>query len=69
MCENVRMRGLSCLESEGVIAYIEDILIYTETEEEHVQLIEKVLQWLREAKLGVSIKKSRFHASEIEYWG
>lgn len=51
---------------EGVIAYIDDILIYSETEEEHIRLVKKVLQRLREAKLCVSIKKSSFHASDVE---
>lgn len=54
---------------EGVIAYIDDILIYSETEQEHVQLVRKVLQRLREAKLCVSIKKTSFQGSEVEYLG
>jgi len=45
----------------GVIAYMDDILIYTETVEEHVALVRLFMQRLRKARLCVSIKKSSFH--------
>jgi len=45
----------------GVIANMEDILIYTETVEEHVALARRVMEWLQMARLCVSIKKSSFH--------
>lgn len=55
--------------AEVVVAYIQDILIYTETELEHVQQVQKVLQQLREATLCGMVKKSSFHGSEVEYLG
>jgi hypothetical protein len=54
---------------EGVIVYIDDILIYSEDEESHIRLVEKVLQKLKDNHLCASIKKSVFHASEVEYLG
>jgi len=45
-----------------VIAYMDDILIYSETIEEHVAMVRKVIDWVRKAGLCVSIKKSTFHA-------
>src|SRR5207302_1410401 len=42
---------------EGVIAYTDDILIYSETIEEHVSLVRRVIERLRKARLYVSIKK------------
>jgi hypothetical protein len=54
---------------EGVIVYIDDILIYSEDEESHIKLVEKVLQKLQDNHLCASIKKSVFHASEVEYLG
>ena len=54
---------------EGVIVYIDDILIYSETMEEHVDLVNKVLQRLSENKLCASIDKTCFHAPEVEYLG
>ena len=40
---------------EGVIVYIDDILIYSETEEEHIRLVQKVLEKLRKAHICVAI--------------
>lgn len=54
---------------EGVIVYIDDILIYSETEAEHEQLVKKVLERLKANGLCASIKKSSFHVPEVEYLG
>ena len=53
----------------GVIAYMDDILIYSETIEEHVAMVRKVMERLRKARLCVSIKKSSFHTREVEFLG
>jgi len=53
----------------GVIAYMDDILIYTETVEEHVALVWRVIESLRKAPLCVSIKKSSLHQQEVEFLG
>jgi hypothetical protein len=53
----------------GVIAYMDDILIYSETIEEHVAMVRKVMERLRKANLCVSIKKSYFHQREVEFLG
>jgi len=53
----------------GVIAYMDDILIYTETGEEHVALVRRVMERLRKARLCVCIKKSSFHQREVEFLG
>ena len=45
----------------GVIAYMDDILIYTETVGEHVALGSRVMERLRKACLCLGIKKSSFH--------
>jgi len=41
----------------GVIAYMDDILIYTETVEEHLALVRRVMERLRKTRLCVSIMK------------
>ena len=46
---------------KGVIVYIDDILIYSETEDEHIRLVSKVLEKLKKANLYLAINKSRFH--------
>jgi len=48
---------------------MDDILIYTETVEEHVALVRRVMKRLRKARLWVSIKKSSFHQREVEFLG
>ena len=60
---------LTGLTDEGVVVYIDDILIYSETEEEHVRLTKEVLNRLRKHGLCANIKKSFFHVSEVEYLG
>src|SRR6266550_4608852 len=52
-----------------VIVYIDDILIYTESMRQHVDLVQKVLQRLRDPRLHASIDKSFFHLKEVEYLG
>jgi hypothetical protein len=42
---------------QGVIAYIDDILIYAETEEEHDELVKEVLKRLEENGLVISPEK------------
>ena len=39
---------LQWFQDQGVVLYINDILIYAETREEHIILVRKVLQRLRE---------------------
>src|SRR5207302_11487529 len=54
---------------EGVIAHMDDILIYSETIEDHVSLVRRVMERLRKACLCVSIKKSTFHQRQVEFLG
>jgi len=51
----------------GVMAYMDVILIYSETIEEHVAMVSKVMDRLRKAGLCVSIKKSTFHVRQLEF--
>jgi len=53
----------------GVVLYIDDILIYTQTEEEHVELMRWVLKKLSENGLCVNIAKCIFHIPEDEFVG
>ena len=54
---------------QGVLAYLDDILIYSKNMEEHVGLVKKVLQKLKENHLAVAAHKSIFHALEVEFLG
>jgi len=53
----------------GVYIFIDDILIYTETEEEHLRPPDQVLGRLERAGLKVAIDKSVWMAPEVGYLG
>jgi len=49
----------------GLLAYIDDLLIYAETREEHDEIVKEVLQKLRDNKLAVSAEKCEWRKA---YW-
>jgi len=53
----------------GVVVYIDDILIYTQTEEEHVELMRWVLKKLSGNGLSVNIDKCIFHVPKVKFVG
>jgi len=56
--------------AEGiVVVYLDDILIFTQMEEEHEQAVRRVLEVLAEHKLFLRLEKCEFHQKRIEYLG
>ena len=56
--------------AEGImVVYLDDILIFTRTEEEHVKAIRRVLQVLQEHKLFLRPEKCKFCKERIKYLG
>ena len=53
----------------GVLVNLDDILIYSKNEEEHIPLVKKVLAQLKEYDLAVSTTKSTFHVKKVEFLG
>jgi len=53
----------------GVVVYLYDILIYSENMDDHIKLVQKVLDRLEQPDLAVSLKKSVFHQDEVEFLG
>src|SRR3978361_121130 len=53
----------------GVVVYIDDVLIYTKTLEEHQLLLKKVHAKLEEYGLAIAPHKSIFHAEEVDFLG
>jgi len=55
---------------EGIIVvYLNNILIFTRTEEKHTKAIQQVLQVLRKNKLFLCPEKCKFCKEQIEYLG
>jgi len=52
-----------------VVVYLDNILIFTRTEEEHERAVQRVLEVLAEHKLFLCPEKCEFHRKEIEYLG
>ena len=52
-----------------VLAYLDNVLIFSKKEEDHVQHIQLVLEKLREFRLFVKLSKYVFSAEEIEFLG
>ena len=52
-----------------MVVYLNNILIYFKTKEQHVQHVCKVLQALQDAGLQVKPEKSLFHSKEVHFLG
>ena len=52
-----------------VVVYLDDILIYSRTWEEHLQHIQQVLNTLRQHKLYANLEKCSFGMDQIQYLG
>jgi len=53
----------------GVVVYLDDVLIYSITMDEHKALDKQVLARLERHDLAVSLKKSVFHVDTVEFLG
>ena len=51
------------------IAYLDDIIIYSRTVEEHLNHLQQVFHKLYDAELTIKLSKCHFFAKEIQYLG
>ena len=51
------------------IVYLDDILIYSKTQEEHDEHVRQVLRWLREYGLYAKLEKCSFSQNQVEFLG
>ncbi|KAG0435937.1 Retrovirus-related Pol polyprotein from transposon opus [Dictyocoela muelleri] len=56
-------------EMSNVITYIDDILIFTESESKHYRILEKVFSLLRKHQISINFEKSVFAQEEVEFLG
>ncbi|KAK3518141.1 hypothetical protein QTP70_033236 [Hemibagrus guttatus] len=54
---------------KGVIAYIDDILVYSTSMEEHVRQVREVLTRLQQHHLYVKLEKCEFHRTTVTFLG
>src|SRR6266516_5623732 len=62
-------RALRGLVDDFCIVYLDDILVFSKSEEEHYQHLQLVIERLRRAELYANPKKCEFFKSEVEYLG
>ena len=62
-------KSLIGLIDQFYVVYLDDILIYSETQETHVEHVKQVLDRLRRASLFVSLKKCEFFTTRVEFLG
>ena len=53
---------------EFIMAYLDNIIIYSNSKEEHFKYIKWVLQKLVDKKMLVAIKKYKFHITKTEFY-
>jgi len=51
------------------IAYLDDILIYSRTESQHIKHVKKILDCLQERRLQLKPEKCEFHKKEVDFLG
>jgi hypothetical protein len=52
-----------------IVVYLDDILIYSKTYEEHVQHVRHVLTTLRDTDLRIKAEKTEFYKQEVKFLG
>lgn len=60
---------LGCDLEPSVFYYLDDIIVCTETFEEHLRIMEIVAKRLKSAKLTINLSKSKFCCKELKYLG
>ena len=60
---------LSSLSSTNIIIYIDDILIMSNTFQEHLTLVSKVLHMLSEYNIKIKVKKCDFFKEKVDFLG
>lgn len=62
-------KSLAGLIDKFCVVYLDDILIYSDSHEEHIDHVKQVLERLRRFSLYASLKKCEFFTTEVEFLG
>ena len=54
---------------EGAFCYLDDVLLFSKSPEEHLKLVEELFKRLDKAGMSIALSKCQFGASSIEYLG
>ena len=54
---------------EGVYCYLDDLLVYAKTEQEHLQIVDNVCRILSDAGLSLQLDKCQFGLPSLEFLG
>ena len=54
---------------QTAITYLDNILVYSNTQQEHTKHVKDVLRYLQEAGLKINPKKYKFNKLEVEFLG
>src|SRR5271156_4144652 len=60
---------LKCYIGNFVVVYLDDILVYSKSREEHLKHLDMVLRRLQEEKLAINLEKCEFMKKELVYLG
>ena len=52
---------------QTAITYLDNILVYLNTQQEHTKHVKDVLRWLQKAGLKLNLKKCEFNKLEVEF--
>jgi hypothetical protein len=52
---------------EFVVAYLNDIIVYSNSKKKHIQHVRKILQRLRETNIQADVDKCEFHITETKF--
>ena len=63
------IKVLSSYLYDFVIVYLDDIIIFSQTIEEHLQHMRKVLEALKQARLKLKLEKCKFTKKQLKYLG
>ena len=68
-CQTIINKVLRDFLDHGVVVYLDDNLIYSENMEDHITLVQQVLDRREQHDLAVSLTKSVLHQEEVEFLG